>query len=340
MKITVLLSLLLLWSAATLAQASHEEGVQAFQRKDYNIAFSQPEATSDAGDVRGYPQLGILYTEGCAITKDVGVSLRMIEKSAQVGNVVSMNILANLYFGECGVEKNLVLARDWARRSARTKNVEGALLFYRSLLMDPSLQYIENGKPNTSKYFQLAKRPAGERLLEIEGYDYLALAARLGHPTARVSLGAFYADNVGEENNQKSLSILQSIPSLPPFLEGYKHRLLELQKLGTTLATVKLIRDAQITAMMATYARANQWGKEKSEQCPAEKIKLQKMALSKPLTAAEYLPLAEPGMKTAYLMRGAWEETWTYDVCGREVATQIAFQADGFGGAYFQASGK
>jgi len=62
--------------------------------------------------------------------------------------------------------------------------------------------------------------------------------------------------------------------------------------------------------------------------------------VSKPVTAAEYLPLVEPGMEKAYLMRGVWEEAWTYDVCVKEVTTPIAFQADGLGGADFQVSGK
>lgn len=71
------------------------------------------------------------------------------------------------------------------------------------------------------------------------------------------------------------------------------------------------------------------------KQCPIDKSKLVRMTVSKPLEDAEYLPLTEPEVRKAYLMRGTWEETWTYDVCGKEIHVPITFRADGFGGAHY-----
>jgi hypothetical protein len=71
-----------------------------------------------------------------------------------------------------------------------------------------------------------------------------------------------------------------------------------------------------------------------------EKAKLIRMRVDQQVEGAEYLPLTEPGMEKAYLLRGTWQETWTYDVCGREVDVPIVFRADGFGGAYYTAESK
>jgi hypothetical protein len=59
------------------------------------------------------------------------------------------------------------------------------------------------------------------------------------------------------------------------------------------------------------------------------------MSVTQPLEGAEYLPLKEPGMAQAYLVRGKWQELWTYDVCGANVEVPIEFVADGMGGATF-----
>ncbi len=317
----------------------YDDGYKAFERKDYASALTNFKAAADAGDVRGDHALGNLYLQGLGIEKDLSEALRRYEKAAQAGNVVSVNMLAALYLGERGIERNLPKSREWARRSARAGNAEGAYILSRALVEDPELQYIENGKANRDKYFKLAKRPVSERQLEIEGLDMLARAARLGHPSARLALAGFYIDKPGD-NNRKALAILQATPALPPMLEKFKSALLELQALGATFATVKLVRDAQMVAISVAAVRAGLRDKEKSVQCHADKIKLIRMIVSKPIESAEYLPLSEQGMEKAYLMRGVWEETWTYDVCGMEVNTPITFQADGFGGASFHASGK
>jgi len=340
MKIFCTVIVLLCLGIATLVYANYDEGYKAFERKDYAAAFASFKAAADAGDVRGDFGLGGLYLKGLGVEKDTAEALRRYEKAAQAGSVASATMLAVLYFGKDGVEKNLQKSREWARRSARGGDADGMVLLFRALLDDPDLQYMENGKANTDKYFKLAKRPVSERRLEIEGYDMLARAARLGQLSARTMLVAFYIDKLGEENNRKAIAILQATPNLQPQLEGLKSGLLELQNLGTTLVTLKLMHDAKTMVVVVTRARAGLQDKEKSAQCPVEKMKLIRMIVSKPVESAEYLPLSEQGMEQAYLMRGTWQETWTYDVCGKEVNSPITFQADGFGGATYSIPGK
>jgi hypothetical protein len=43
-------------------------------------------------------------------------------------------------------------------------------------------------------------------------------------------------------------------------------------------------------------------------------------------------------LKNAYLVSGQWEERWVFSACGRDIPVQLAFTADGWGGATFAAS--
>jgi TPR repeat protein len=293
------------------------------------------KAASDGGEVRATHALANMYLLGLGVEKDMAEALRLYERSAKGGNVLSMNTLAALYLGDQGGQKNVTMSREWARLSARAGNGEGAVLLFRALLIDPDLDYRENGKPNIERYNKLAKRPVSERAVEIEAYDMLARAARQGHPQARIALANFYVDKPGEDNIRKALAIYESVSNLPGPLPQVKQKLMELQKLGSTRATLKLAYDAQKLATTQAYIRAQSLNKNVSVQCPADKTRLVLMAVSKPPEDAEYLPLTEPEVRQAYMLRGTWEERWTYDICGQEVHVPMTFQADGFGGAHY-----
>jgi|CXWL01.1.fsa_nt_gi TPR repeat protein len=313
----------------------YAEGLGAYQRKDYATAFTLFKGASDAGDVRASQALGNMYLLGLGVEKNTSRAQGLYERAAKGGNILAMNMLAGLYLGQQGVEKNLSLSREWARRSARAGNAEGAVLLFRALLIDPDWDYRENGKPNIERYNKLAKRPVSERAIEIEAYDMMARAAKQGHPQARIALAGFYIDKPGEDNNSKALAMYESIPNLPGPLQQVKQRLTELQKLGSTRATLKLAYDAQITATAHAHMRAQSLSKNVGVQCPMDKTRLVRMAVSKSPEDAEYLPLTGPEVQQAYLLRGTWEERWTYDICGQEVHVPMTFQADGFGGAHY-----
>ena len=314
---------------------AYGQGLSAYEQKDYRTAGTLFKALSDAGDVRSSHALANMYLLGLGVEKDMAEALRLYERSAKGGNVLSMNTLAALYLGDQGGQKNVTMSREWARRSARAGNAEGAVLLFRALLIDPDLDYRENGKPNIERYNKLAKRPVGERAVEIEAYDMLARAARQGYPQARIALANFYVDKPGEGNIRNALAIYESVSNLPGPLPQVKQKLMELQKLGSTRATLKLAYDAQMVATTQAYIRAQSLNQHVGVQCPADKTRLVRMAVSKPPEDAEYLPLTEPEVRQAYLLRGTWEERWTYDICGQEVHVPMTFQADGFGGAHY-----
>lgn len=317
------------------AAQSYGEGYNALQRKDYGRALALFGSASEAGEVRATHALANMYRLGLGVEKDMAEALRLYERSAKGGNVLSMNTLAALYLGDQGGQKNVTMSREWARRSARAGNDEGAVLLFRTLLIDPDLDYRENGKPNIERYNKLAKRPVSERAVEIEAYDMLARAARQGHPQARIALANFYVDKPGEDNIRKALAIYESVSNLPGPLPQVKQKLIELQKLGSTRTTLKLAFDAQMVATTQAYIRAQSLNKNVGVQCPADKTRLVRMAVSKPPEDVEYLPLTEPEVRQAYMLRGTWEEGWTYDICGQEVHVPMTFQADGFGGAHY-----
>lgn len=68
-------------------------------------------------------------------------------------------------------------------------------------------------------------------------------------------------------------------------------------------------------------------------QCQQRDIRLIKTSVTQLIKNPIYLPIKEELLKDFYLIRGEWQERWTYDACGKVFSMMVDFQADGMGGA-------
>jgi hypothetical protein len=98
---------------------------------------------------------------------------------------------------------------------------------------------------------------------------------------------------------------------------------------GTTRASPLLQHDAMQPAISAAVVKKDNAEKAGAKPCPDQ----EGTTVSDTRFVRERVPIVNDpsGRMTA----GAWDETWTFLFCGREVPVQIYFDADGSGGTNF-----
>ncbi|WP_194270700.1 tetratricopeptide repeat protein [Glaciimonas soli] len=319
------------------AYADFETANAALQKQDFAIAYPLMKEAAEAGDHQAWLAVGKMLLVGTGTEKNPTAALPWLEKAANAGDADAMNMLAQLYFSGDQVPKNTDAATSWAHRSAATGDMVGQYLVAQVDLYDPSLSFLDaSGKPSMEKYDALAKRPATERALDQEEFTMLSKSAEQGYGPAKNMAIAALMDKVGPTNRARLLELAAATTNIPDPLRHRVAIVTVLQKLGESHASFTLFMDTEQTAAQSAELRAKSDGITESEQCKIAQMKLAKTEISRPLENAIYLPTEAKLLDNFYLISGQWQETWTYNVCGKMVAVPIEFQADGLGGAYFQ----
>jgi uncharacterized protein len=200
------------------------------------------------------------------------------------------------------------------------------------VLSQTALRYLDaTGKPDMTKYFQLAARPVAERVQDVEAYDALYRAAAAGFLPAVAGLAALEGGVLGEGNRARIMALLQTLPpQQKQALSGYETIARRMDGLGQSFASPRLFVDTlELGEVFATL-----------KACGARQVTspaaLVVTAITTPPHDTLYLPSTVPGYERAFLVAGQWQEEWTFQACGKTVALKIDFSADGMGGAYMR----
>jgi hypothetical protein len=284
--------------------------------------------SANAGDVSAMRKLGNLYLLGDAVPKDPTAALSWFSKGAQAGDASSMSGLAVIYLNGDGVPVDLMTARHWARSAADLKDATGEWLYYLTVADGPELDFQVNGTPDIDLYNKLAQRSVEQRALDISAYSALAQALAGGLDQARTSAVHELLDRAAPGNREAALRLIRK-PTPLPGSDDMVATLTSEKQTGETLTKPAMYADvlsgAKVAAMTAAKAG------------PDTPEKLVKTTISRPLAQEVYLPVPEAPFQHFYMLQGNWQETWTFDVGGMQVEIPIEFQADGLGGAYYQA---
>jgi len=334
-----LLTCAILLACTSISWADYEAGLKAAERKDFATAFNEMKTAAESGDSRAYLALGTLYQNGMGTAANPAEGFGWLKKAADLNIIGGINGVARAHLLGNGVEANLTLAKQWAAKTADAGNSEGEFLLYAAILQS-SLSYLEGGKASKAKYDALANRPASERRIDIIAYESLYRSAGKGYAPAVSALTGFYADQLGEDNNKKFIAGYAQLVQKPKTMEAIDRMVREMLSIGNTYASYKIMFDAQRVVGVVAVAKAGLTNPEKARDCDPKSGKLVKLSITTPINNAEYLPLSIPELAKAVLLKGSWQEEWTYDFCGKQVPLTVSFQADGFGGAHFQATGK
>lgn len=116
-------ALLLLLTLVTAVQAGpYEDGLAAYERKDYAAALRLWRPLADKGNADAQYRLGGLYYRGQGVTQDFAQALKWYRRAAQKGQVGAQLNLGYSYFHGKGVPNDYAQAAKWYRLAADRGN--------------------------------------------------------------------------------------------------------------------------------------------------------------------------------------------------------------------------
>ncbi|MBC7907645.1 MAG: SEL1-like repeat protein [Rhodospirillaceae bacterium] len=109
---------LLLCSTALPALAGWDDGVNAYQRKDWASAAKEFQPLAAAGHVGALNRLGQMTLNGQGVVKNESEALRLLLSAAEKGDAAAQNAVGSLYFKGIGTARDVAQALIWFGRAA------------------------------------------------------------------------------------------------------------------------------------------------------------------------------------------------------------------------------
>lgn len=228
----------------------------------------------------------------------------------------------------------LEAARGAARRAVAQGLASGGTALFTAFAADPQYALTgADGRPDPARRAALAAVPAGQRGVQAEAWTGLSFALEAGEPMATAFGIAALAETSAPGNLALLIALADRAPATAsrfgPLVDAARY----FQRLGGTHASVRVADAARPAALAAARA-----GAARDLLPPCKEMELVRTEPGAVSADASYLPVALGPLKSAYLVTGQWDERWVYDHCGTPVAVQMAFVADGWGGARFEAT--
>ena len=95
-----------------------EDGMVAYQEKDYLKAIQVWRPLAQAGDPAAQYRLGVMYAEGRGVAPNDAEAALWFERAAEQGESMAQYNLGASYAGGTGVRKDMAAAAKWFRRAA------------------------------------------------------------------------------------------------------------------------------------------------------------------------------------------------------------------------------
>jgi TPR repeat protein len=164
----------LLASICLPAHAGWDEGLAAYQRKDWPTAVRELKPLADTGHVGALSRLGQMTLRGQGVPKDEGAALRLLSAAAEKGDATAQNALGHMYFSGLGTARDSSKALMWFERAA------------------------EQNQPNAlNNLGQLYLFGNGVAKDEVKAVGLLRRAAEAGIPASWEALGIIYWNGKG-----------------------------------------------------------------------------------------------------------------------------------------------
>ena len=104
----------LMFGLAAPAWAGFDEGLAAYERRDYATALREFRPLADQGDAKAQHHLGNMYLYGHGVAQDYAAAFQWYRKAAEHGYVHSALALGYMYDdGGQGVPQDYVQAHKW-----------------------------------------------------------------------------------------------------------------------------------------------------------------------------------------------------------------------------------
>lgn len=113
----------LMTGALTPALAGMDEGVSAYQRGDFGVAFQEFTALAETGNVAAQYNVAQMYRYGQGVAQDYPAAIGWYEKAAEAGLSSAQNNLAQMHMEGKGGAVDYETAVQWWRRAALQDHV-------------------------------------------------------------------------------------------------------------------------------------------------------------------------------------------------------------------------
>lgn len=326
---------------ALLLAAAFAAGAQVLQQADDALRADDParaiallQDAAAKGDAHAKGRLSALLVNLPQPHRDTAKGCSLALEAAATGDSAGEATQAQcLLAGFLQAQDRFGKARELARKSAAQKDPAGSFALFLAFAADPRNHWRQDGKPDQQAYAALAARTVAERADQIEAYDALATAAVAGHKEAAVLLASYLFETAGPENAKR---LHRYIPALTangvrsPLLQQYASHVADMERLGNTQASGRAFLEAYKLAAAAASVSAGPQAENRS----CRDVRMESVTSGK-LEDHDYLPLKQPLVANSYLLKGKWEEQWSFIACGRSITLPVKFEADGWGGARF-----
>jgi TPR repeat protein len=98
--------------------AGYEEGLAAFNKKDYAQAIKEWKPLAEQGGASAQGRLGVMYRRGLGVPQDNNLALVWYRKAAEQGDASGQANLGMMYFYGEGVPQDYKLAVEWISKAA------------------------------------------------------------------------------------------------------------------------------------------------------------------------------------------------------------------------------
>ena len=123
----ILLSLVLFFNVGLFADAAYNNGLKAYQAKQYAPALKYFYVSARHYNVNAYDKLGIIHDEGLGTGINKQTASYWYEKAAQRNHPDAQYRLGHLYETGEGVQKNMKKATFWYQKAARNGNKDAKI---------------------------------------------------------------------------------------------------------------------------------------------------------------------------------------------------------------------
>ena len=122
---TLLLIPILLIVLVAPAWADFDDGLAAYERRDYATALREFKHLAEQGDARAQARLGNMYVEGKGVSRNDAEAVKWYRKAAEQGNARGQAGLGFMYGTGRGTPQDYAGAVKWSRMAAQQGNARG-----------------------------------------------------------------------------------------------------------------------------------------------------------------------------------------------------------------------
>jgi uncharacterized protein len=120
--VSLLIALMLSVSGGTIHAGEFEDGVAAYQRRDFAAALGFFWPLADQGDADAWTNLGVMYEKGQGVARDYRKAVRLYRLAAQQGRPNAQFNLGVMYYEGHGVAQDYGGAVRWFWLAAEQGN--------------------------------------------------------------------------------------------------------------------------------------------------------------------------------------------------------------------------